>query len=40
MLQTMMNHFEALIKNVPYFLISNPSKDGRNLNPLFFVSTL
>ena len=40
MLQTMVNHFEDLIKNVPYFFISNPSKDGGNLNPQFFVGTL
>lgn len=26
MLQSMVNHFEALIKNVPYFFISNPLK--------------
>ena len=41
MLQSMVNHFEALIKNAPYFFFTrNPSKDGGNLNPQFFVSTL
>jgi len=40
MLQSMVNHFEALIKNVPYFFTRNLPKDGWNLNPQFFAGTL
>ena len=36
MLQTVVNHFEALIKNVPYFFICNPPKDG--WNPQFLLA--